>query len=77
MGLFALHVIGQQDERRPVAQRDRRDPRAHALHGEHEPSAEHVGEEGHVASDVVAGRVQEVERFERRVLLTHTETYGK
>src|SRR5207247_1473656 len=62
--LVAVEVVGQQDERRVVAHRDRRDPRAHALDGEHEPAAQHVGEEHHVAPDVVAGRVQEVELLE-------------
>ncbi|TMK36858.1 MAG: hypothetical protein E6G58_04895 [Actinobacteria bacterium] len=63
---FALQVIGEQDERRALGELDGCDPRAHPVDRETNASAEDIFEDGEVGGDVAAGRVQEVQRQEKR-----------
>ena len=63
---IALQVIGQQDERRIVAQLDGRHPRPHRVDREHHSATEDLAEPPEILGDVAAGDVEEVERAERR-----------
>src|SRR5439155_3337822 len=63
--LLALEMTRQQDAGRVVRQFDHRHPRAHPLDGEDEASAEDRGEVAHIAGDVAARHVDEIEPLER------------
>jgi len=62
---FALDVVGEEHDRRPLGQLDRRDLGAHRVDREDRPAAEHLGEVLQVAGNVGRRRVEEVELFER------------
>jgi hypothetical protein len=62
---FAFEVIREQDQRRAVGELDGCHARAHPVDREANASPEDVFEGGEVRRDVVARRVQEVQRQER------------
>ena len=62
---ITLQVVGQQDVRRPACQFNHCDAGSHAFDGKAQPPTQHLDEEAHIRSDVLAGGVDVVELVKR------------